>query len=64
MATLLFTMMGSVIIYYYYYYYCADSKADYAQNKDKTGKVQTLDWTTGLEYWTDIFLVFAHVVVG
>jgi len=26
------------------------------------GKVQTLDWTTGMEYWTDIFLVFTHVV--
>jgi len=23
-----------------------------------------LEWTTGLEYWTDIFLVFAHFVVG
>jgi len=25
------------------------------------GKVQTLDWT---DYWTDIYLVFTHVVVG
>ena len=24
----------------------------------------TLDWTTGLEHWTDIFLVFAHSIVG
>ena len=23
-----------------------------------------LDWTTGLDYWTDIFLVFAHSLVG
>ena len=23
-----------------------------------------LDWTTGLDYWTDIFLVFVHSVVG
>ena len=23
-----------------------------------------LDWNTGLDYWTDIFLVFTHVVVG
>jgi len=22
-----------------------------------------LEWTTGLEYWTDIFLAFTHVVV-
>ena len=22
-----------------------------------------LDWTTGLDYWTGIFLVFAHSVV-
>jgi len=28
------------------------------------GKVQTLDWTTGMDYWTDIFLVFTHFVVG
>jgi len=26
--------------------------------------IQTLDWTTGMDYWTDIFLVFTHVVVG
>jgi len=26
-----------------------------------SGKVQTLDWTTGLEYWTD---GFTHAVVG
>ena len=23
-----------------------------------------LDWNTGLDYWTDIFLVFAHSMVG
>jgi len=23
-----------------------------------------LDWNTGLDYWTAIFLVFTHVVVG
>ena len=23
-----------------------------------------LDWTTGLDYWTDIFLVFTHSEVG
>ena len=23
-----------------------------------------LDWNTGLDYWTDIFLVFTHVEVG
>jgi len=23
-----------------------------------------LEWTAGLEYWTNIFLVFTHVVVG
>jgi len=23
-----------------------------------------LDWNTGLDYWTDVFLVFTHVVVG
>ena len=23
-----------------------------------------LDWNTGLDYWTDIFLVFVHSVVG
>ena len=23
-----------------------------------------LDWNTGLDYWTDIFLVFVHSMVG
>ena len=23
-----------------------------------------LDWNTGLDYWTDIFLVFTHSEVG
>ena len=23
-----------------------------------------LDWNTGLDYWTDIFLIFAHSMVG
>jgi len=23
-----------------------------------------LNWNTGLEYWTDTFLVFTHVMVG
>jgi len=31
----------------------------------RRGKVQTLlEWTIGLEYWTDIFVVFTHVLVG
>jgi len=40
------------------------SVAFLAESMVRSGKVQTLDWTTGMEYWTDIFSVFAHVVVG
>ena len=36
------------------------------QTTHKMGSYYSLDWTTGLEYWTwhDIFLVFTHVVVS
>jgi len=29
---------------------------------DDFGKVQTLDWTTGMDYWTDIFVWFLHML--
>ena len=28
------------------------------------GCYYSLDWNTGLDYWTGIFLVFAHSLVG
>ena len=28
------------------------------------GCIHSLDWKIGLDYWTDIFLVFTHAVVG
>ena len=28
------------------------------------GSYYSLDWTTGLEYWTDIFLAFTQAVVS
>ena len=29
-----------------------------------SGCIYSLDWTAGLEHWTDTFLAFTHVVVG
>ena len=28
------------------------------------GRYYSVGWNTGLDYWTDIFLVFAHSMVG
>ena len=28
------------------------------------GCIHSLDWNTGLDYWTDTFLAFTHVMVG
>ena len=37
----------------------------YPQARDVTIQwTGLLDWNTGLDYWTDIFLVFAHSMVG
>jgi len=39
------------------------SSSDMQEQKHSQGDYYSMDWTTGLEYWTHILLVFTHSVV-
>ena len=50
-----YAVIATIDHLFFHYFYCLGVTIQW------TG---LLDWNTGLDYWTDMFLVFAHSMVG